>query len=241
MNLSYNNAFKQTRDFIQDVAKVMGKAQQAFLPTDPNDWHRGLIVTQNGINSQQLEDHTLIELNLRNGEFTFETLTLPLKDLSAQDIVTEITKFIGKEVEQPELFTTSPKYDHSVALHILEILNRAHESLNDLRKQITTGVTSPVLLYPHHFDISLAWFPERLDATQMEQKHQLTFGLSTGDSTIAEPYFYITSYPDSNELEHKPFIAPAYWNKKDFEGAILHYSQASEPGRVLKFFTLALN
>jgi hypothetical protein len=241
MVLPRDNEFKQTRDFIQDVTKVIGKAQQVFLPKDPNDWHRGLLVAKNGICTQQLNNHAPIELNLRNGEITFNSVTLPLKSTSAQHIFTEITRSISKEIEQPELVTSSPKFNNAAAFNILKILNYANESLSEFKTHIKTGVTSPVLLYPHHFDISLVWYPKRSHPAQMEQKHQLTFGLSTGDDTISEPYFYITSYPNGEQLKNKNFPTHAYWNKKDFTAAILPYSQAHEANEVIKFFILALN
>jgi hypothetical protein len=72
------------------------------------------------------------------------------------------------------------------------------------------------LLYPHHFDLSLSWFPHN-------DKQQITLGWSTGDDTIPEPYLYLTVYPEAQLLDELELPEPAYRQTKGFEGAVLLY------------------
>ncbi|HVA11241.1 MAG TPA: DUF5996 family protein, partial [Candidatus Dormibacteraeota bacterium] len=82
------------------------------------------------------------------------------------------------------------------------------------------GLTSPVLLYPHHFDLSLVWFPH-------DDERQLAIGFSTGDQTIAEPYLYLTAYPEPPGFTKLAVPEGAYWQSDGFSGAILPYARLS--------------
>ena len=69
--------------------------------------------------------------------------------------------------------------------------------------------TSPVQLWPHHFDWALSWFsgrpiPDDGSPTGYRSVEQMMFGFSTGDVSIDEPYLYILAYPFADEwLETK--------------------------------------
>lgn len=58
-----------TRDCLQDIAKVIGKAQQLFLESDPHDYQRGLIVTEYGFASQALTvNNTVCQIECHYGQ-----------------------------------------------------------------------------------------------------------------------------------------------------------------------------
>ena len=77
---------------------------------------------------------------------------------------------------------------------------------------------SPVRCWPHHFDIAtLVSVPGGAPA----DARTIGVGLSPGDSSYAEPYFYVTPwpYPDSPQLPELP--AGAAWHQTGWFGAVL--------------------
>ena len=109
--------------------------------------------------------------------------------------------------------------------------------------------TSPVQIFPHHLDLALSWYSGRLIPDQDPQDEdaadeQMTFGFSTGDITIADPYFYSTAYPEPPGFVESDLPAEAYWQQDGFSGAVLPYAKlvvAQEPNDLLqRFLDLAL-
>jgi len=222
-------AFAPTRDYVQDVARVVGKVQQLFVEPDQHDWHRGLVVNELGIATQPLRGvASLIQINLRNGMVETGDSSWPLASTSAQDIFTKLQEWAAakgskKSPETPEFQTQSSTFDPAQAAQLLDAMVWSTTQLDELKAKLTTGLTSPVLLYPHHFDVSLSWFPDN-------DTQQLTFGFSTGDETIAEPYYYTTSYPESEAFTTKVLPTPAYWQKDGFSGAVIKYNELIHDG-----------
>ena len=72
---------------------------------------------------------------------------------------------------------------------------------------------SPVRCWPHHFDIATL-IPAGPSAT-------IGYGLSPGDTSYAQPYFYVSPwpYPDAARLPELP--APAAWHTQGWTGAVL--------------------
>ena len=104
--------------------------------------------------------------------------------------------------------------------------------------------SSPVQFWPHHFDLALLWFSGRLVADQDPADpeyadEQMNFGFVTGDDSIAEPYFYATTYPAPDAFTDRPLPDDAYWHTAGWIGAILPYAmltQAGNPNDVLLNF-----
>jgi hypothetical protein len=108
--------------------------------------------------------------------------------------------------------------------------------------------TSEVQIFPHHFDLSFAWFSGRLvpgrdprDAENADE--QMTFGFSTGDEGTPDPYFYATAYPLPEGFLAKPLPEPASWHLEGWKGALLPYSswvnQPDPQPRLLDFLRQA--
>jgi len=73
------------------------------------------------------------------------------------------------------------------------------------------SISAQVRCWPHHFDI----------ATQIEVgEHSVGVGLSPGDATFEEPYFYVTPwpYPHASRL---PDLSIGSWHTDGWVGAVL--------------------
>ena len=110
--------------------------------------------------------------------------------------------------------------------------------------------TSPIQLWPHHFDLSMIWLPgdkvPGIDVTDEESADkQVNFGFTFGDAGIAEPYFYVTAYPLPEHLPGLELPEPAKWHSEGFSGAVLHYGdlvQLPDPrGFLLELWGIVLS
>jgi len=102
--------------------------------------------------------------------------------------------------------------------------------------QLRAGVreeSSPIQLWPHHFDLSMLWLPGEKVADQDPDNEeyadrQMNFGFAFGDAGIPEPYFYVTAYPLSDEVANAVLPAGTEWQSGGFTGAVLTYARLRE-------------
>ena len=104
---------------------------------------------------------------------------------------------------------------------------------------------SPVRCWPHHFDIATLLKLDEGGAP--ETARSIGLGLSPGDGSYAEPYFYVTPwpYPAEPSLPTLPFNG--IWHREGWLGAVLlgeafvgTSSNGSQRRRIQEFFDAAL-
>ncbi len=76
---------------------------------------------------------------------------------------------------------------------------------------------SPVRCWPHHFDIATY---VSLEEGDFETAKGIGVGLSPGDGSYAQPYFYVTPFPAPDLAALPPAPAPGHWHSEGFVGAI---------------------
>ena len=81
-----------------------------------------------------------------------------------------------------------------------------------------TRATS-IRIWPHHFDMGAIIY---LDATG--DHRQIGVGLSPGDGSYAEPYFYVTPYPIANDASFAD-LPSGVWRRDGWTGAVLRGSE----------------
>jgi len=103
----------------------------------------------------------------------------------------------------------------------------AHHVLHSLTENWQQA--SPVRCWPHHFDIATL---VSLDANKgAEEARSVGCGMSPGDGTYAEPYWYVNlwPYPEKSKLPNLTF---GKWHTEGWIGAILTASDLVEGGPV---------
>ncbi len=88
--------------------------------------------------------------------------------------------------------------------------------------------TSPIQLWPHHFDLSMLWLPgEKIEGQDPDNEEysdkQMNFGFTFGDEGIPEPYFYVTAYPLPDGFPSLELPTGTEWQTEGFSGAVLLY------------------
>jgi len=81
-----------------------------------------------------------------------------------------------------------------------------------------------VLCWPHHFDIATLITLD-VDEPDPETARSINVGLSPGDESYDEPYFYVTPWPEPREPEKEVLAGGGLWHKEDFTAAVLPASR----------------
>ena len=82
-----------------------------------------------------------------------------------------------------------------------------------------------VRCWPHHFDIATLITVSGSD----EEARTIGVGMSPGDSTIGEPYWYVTPWP-SGMPDSLPLLSHGRWNREGWFGALLRASEIAGHG-----------
>ena len=221
--LSYKE-LQATRDYLQDVAKVLGKLQQVFLPPEAHDWHRGLEVNADSLVTQPFELHgqtTEVMLDMQHGYVQLADHRWELDETPARELFSQLQTWLAEQglaaMSEPEFVTSTVQFDRVVAANLAAALDWMSQQFAAL-KLPPDGLVSPILLFPHHFDLSLVWFPKA-------DERQVSLGFSTGDDDIPEPYLYVTIYPETAGFDQLSLPPAAHWQSEGFKGAVLTYAK----------------
>ena len=231
-----------TRDALQAYARVLGAWLKTCRPKRKHWWHASLRPSLNGITTGVVHAGIDFELelnlkeNLLHGRTSNgESLTEILNGQSAAELATSIhdfliaagidNQFIPEQSQHSTSRFTGYLAEHAVTL--AGTLNSVATAMELFRAGIREE-TSPIQLWPHHFDLSMLWLPgEKIPgqdtANEEYSDKQMNFGFTFGDEGIPEPYFYVTAYPLPDALPKLPLPAGTIWQSEGFSGAVLTY------------------
>lgn len=239
------NDWIATRDTLHKYSQMVSKLREKMSPPNPHWWHISLRVSEAGLTTTPIpkdkntpgqtfevifdlvNHHLVIESNFREVKrikLTGQSLCALCEEtcslLHDIGIVLPIDK---------ELFDDgkSGVYDAEAITDYWYTIKEIDRIINIFRSELG-GDTSPVLLWPHHFDISMSWFSGRLvpgkDPKDVDSsKEQMSFGFSTGDDTIPEAYFYVLAYPVPDDLSKIKLPSDARWYTEGFQGGVMMY------------------
>jgi len=127
----------------------------------------------------------------------------------------------------------------------LEFSSSQSESMGQVLRSVATEMetfrakireeTSPVQVWPHHFDLSMIWLPgDKIPgqdpADEEYADKQMNFGFAFGDAGIPEPYFYVTAYPMAEAMAAIRLPTGSEWVTDGFNGAVLTYRSLRHTG-----------
>lgn len=237
---------KPSRDTIHVYSQVLGAVRRALTPPQKHWWHVSLRAAAAGLTTtpvpfadltfDMLLDFTAHEFCLSTSEGDWWNMTLrgqPANEFAEETLTALRTLGIDVEIEREKFRdTVRLPYDTTIVEDYWQAASQVDVLLKQFKGELREE-TSPVQLWPHHFDFSLVWFSGRLvpgvdkaDAEHADE--QMAFGFSSGDGGIQEPYFYITAYPWQDALFDFELPRGASWHKEGWTGALLLYKTLTE-------------
>lgn len=241
-------SISSARDPLHAYARILGDWLKSCRPIRKHWWHASLRPSLRGLTTGVVHagDVTFeLELNLRDSLLRGSTSTAAdLSESLTGQSPFELASVIGEYLRAsgvdrdfvPDSSERSrdsfPAYSPMNARGIATALDMVSGAMVEFRAGIAEE-TSPIQLWPHHFDLSIVWLPgEKIpgqDPTNEEYSDkQMNFGFTFGDDGIPEPYFYITAYPLPNELPQLDLPNGTAWLSEGFSGAVLTYQSLVE-------------
>jgi len=249
------DAIQETRDALHAYARVLGGWLATIRAKRKHWWHASLRPSLTGLTTGVVRADADFELELDfiassvRVRTTQEDLTAELKGQSAADIASWLDDTLGGIGIDPSLAPGDkvrgdlqfPGYSAAEAVSLQRALASVTAALEDFRAGIREE-TSPIQVWPHHFDLSMIWLPGHKvpgqdSANEEYADKQMNFGFVFGDESFAEPYFYITAYPLPEALPKVVLRAGTTWKSEGFSGAVLLYKDlvaVSDPAGYLQ-------
>ena len=231
-----------TRDALHAYARVLGNVLKSRRPKRKHWWHASLRPSLTGLTTGVVNagaDFEL-ELNLRDNQLNAwmsdgATFVEDLHGQPTSELAIRISDFLIAGGVDDQLVPKAGEYDDvgfadyskKHAVDIVYVLSFVAAAMADFRAGIREE-TSPIQLWPHHFDLSMLWLPgEKIPgqdpADEEYSDKQMNFGFTFGDEGIPEPYFYVTAYPLPDGFERLQLPAGSRWQSDGFSGVVLPY------------------
>lgn len=241
LGIEDRSALAEARIQAHHAAQWLARAARAFVPAKPDDSHTSLGWDEafGGFASHPLRGD--MRLGLRLSDLSLAVLDgkpdyFPLdrkRDSDARTWLGGRLAAIGLDpvrLDAPSPYEIPP---HAIAnnaaygvaarrpalAELAAWFANANASLDKIRAACEGRFSvSPVRCWPHHFDIATLI---SLDAGGGEHARSVGAGLSPGDGSYNEPYFYVTPwpYPDAHKLGEAP--KPGHWHTEGFTALVL--------------------
>ena len=236
--------FTITRDALHAYSRILGDWAAHCRPPRKHWWHGSLRLVLHGLSTGVI-CHSVdfqLALDVRDSQFRVQTsngscLVQSLHGQSPAGLAEAARNFLGANGIAPEDMPSPwedaahtqtyaefvPEHAQTIGCVWRAVLTALERLRNELREE-----TSPLQLWPHHFDLSPLWLPGELlpdqdpDNEEYADK-QMNFGFTLGDAGIAQPYFYVTAYPLPDAQPVTPLPDGSYWHTSSFTGAALLY------------------
>jgi hypothetical protein len=232
---------------LHHAAQIMVSSAISYLPAKADDSHTNMewLPDLRALAINVLVPATQFRFALRTEDLTLLSLaggtlrsSFPLDGRTVTEALQWTVSELTREGLAPERLTTKKHYEipaHPVAggatyrlgdgSAFRELAN-AYDDANMVASavQARTPSASDVRCWPHHFDLATLI---TLQPGGQGNARTIGVGLSPGDDSYAEPYFYVTPYP-SPPAADLPRLPAGHWHIKGWVGATLPTSELTQ-------------
>ena len=253
-----DDAARDTRDALHAYARILGDCLKSSRSKRKHWWHASLRPSLVGWSTGIVhgEPDFELEINARNSQLDIRTSTgesyiEPLIGQPAYQLADVVCDFLVATGVKNDIKShinidrNDARYFAGFSTEYANLLGRISSDITASLLEFRSGIreeTSPVQLWPHHFDLSMLWLPgdkmpdQDPDNEEYADK-QMNFGFTFGDDGIPEPYFYVTAYPFPDGLSLVELPDGTHWQTEGFTGAVLTYQRLldeADPGAYLQ-------
>jgi hypothetical protein len=202
-------------------------------------WHASLRPSLRGLTTGVVHGPTPFELeiDLVSSELRGETiagaqLSEPLQGQSAFALAERVAAFLREAGVPACPKAPAGKTDHHWDAGQARSMHGALHALSGALAEWRAGIpeeTSPIQVWPHHLDLSMLWLSgEKIPDTDPSEEEtsdkQMNFGFTFGDTSLPDPYLYVTAYPSPAALAEVALPHGTAWRTDVFIGAVLPYA-----------------
>ena len=228
--------WEATRDALHQIALIVGALRVACSDPLPNDLHFSLDVTADGISTTEMNCGGVLQFRFsdlqlsfaRGGRRDFALDVAGHSQISLMRRLLERLADCGCEV-QPSMKhitgETAFAIDRAQALEYAKTLSAVFTALARFRAKLS-GCMTPLVLWPHHFDLAFIWFAtERMDE---QSDPQIAYGFAPFSPGLARPYFYAYAWSQPTGYLKMPLEAPVKALSEPFTGLYAPYDALRE-------------
>ena len=223
-----------TRKALHQAAQILGAVRAAVAPPQINYLHLGLKVLPGRLSTGQLPALGEWHLNLRTQTLHWyplkqEPVALPVRGHSQRALTDTVLKVLARaghtiNLDRSRLGGETPlEPNPTTAAAYGDALTAIFEVFERLRGALP-GAKTPLLVWPHGFDLSFLWFPRRIES---EEQPHMSFGFSPASEGLERPYFYAYAHPIPPDLTALPLPEPARWHTSGWTGIMLPYDEVA--------------
>ena len=212
------NEWGETRDTLQKYCRMVGAIRETMSKPLPHSMHTNLLINSKGFTTCLLpknvfsSDQTFeVIIDLINTRLIIESsyreplrIALTGQSLNAlcDETCSELVDIgVNPPLEKPSFLEgTRGRFDPEPLAKYWLTVSAINQIMHKLKTEVKAE-TSPVQLRPDDLALTLTWFGEEINEMTFSFGQQVEFGFSTGDELIPEAYFYISTFPDTVEIE----------------------------------------
>ena len=222
MTLPSLNNWRKTGDALHQAAQVVGAIRVACADPLPNDWHFSLDLTEAGLSTGALLAGGALHLDLSSLEIRFarggkDLFALNLTDHSQASLMRRALGHfadIGCDIE-PSMRHIQGESDFEIdprqAADYWQVLTAVYSVLSSFRGTLR-GCATPLVLWPHHFDLGFISFPRGGGNEQSDP--QIAFGFAPFSPGLDRPYIYAYAWSGPTGYIQVPLDAPTQANRR---------------------------
>jgi hypothetical protein len=226
--------WEPTRNTLHLASKVLGVIRVASLEPMPNDLQYSVQIEPNGLSTGQLPIGKVtldfvegaVEVVPKGGAVSAFRLQEHTQSSLTYAILESLRNAGHKiEINYEKVSDETPfSLDIAAARDYAEIVDRMFTSFARFRARLVGSMT-PIVLWPHHFDLSFIWF--LTNKTNEHKDPHINFGFAPFSDGIPQPYIYAYRWPMPDGLADIPLPKPAKWHTQGWTGAQVDYADFS--------------
>ncbi len=235
----------KTRTSLHQASQVIAAVRASVTPPLPNALRLSLYPTHNGLTTGLLpfggdlllDFNTLSVAYRQPGE---PDARIGLNGHSQWTLAGAVIGLLYEDghdvnIDRNKLADTTPfDINPQIAADYAYALNTIFTAAARFRARLF-GPQSPVVVWPHGFDLSFLWFAGT-GADEHTDPH-LNFGFSPASSGFERPYLYVYAWPSPEQLAEVPLPPLARLNTDKWTGMVVKYDDllgATDPVTVIE-------
>lgn len=217
--------WKETRDTLQKYCRMVGAIRETMSQPLPHSMHTNLLINSKGFTTSLLpknvssSDQTFeVIIDLINTRLIIESsyreplrIALTGQSLNAlcDETCSELVDIgVKPPLEKPSFLEgTRGRFDTKPLTKYWAIVTSVHRVMHKFKSELREDI-SPIQVRPDDLALIVTLFGEKLSVKGPSFGKQIEFGFSTGDEVIQEAYFFISTFPSTEEI--KELIAKEY-------------------------------
>ncbi|MEZ4671896.1 MAG: DUF5996 family protein [Anaerolineae bacterium] len=222
--------WEPTRTALHQAAQVVGGVRKVSVPALPNYAHLGLYVTAKGVTSGRLADGGIIDLNFAERALVYtcpeaSVNPIPLDGHTQQSLADALLKTMAdadhpSTIDRTKITGQTPLNPHpDAAAEYQAALHSVYSAIARFRGRLLGGL-SPMIVWPHGFDLSTLWFAKGFEE---QRDPHMNVGFSPGSAGFPRPYIYVYASPLPDAFFDVRLPQGARFTRETWKGIVIDY------------------